>query len=118
MTRKLSLNQALQRLPAFTGNVACGFKIEIAGMGVAKCSIVASTRRDMNTFADSGATSHFFCSNAVFNQGTLHFVGRRSFTFADNSKISATSRRALQLPLEKENLCLSNVFSFQTSGRI
>lgn len=83
-------------------------KIEIAGMSLEKSTVLPPSLGNMDTYADSGATSHFFCSESVFVPSSLHDVDGRKILLADNTTVTATQRGDVILPFTNANLRLTD----------
>lgn len=80
------------------------FKIEIAGLSIEMYTALPSIQADMETYAESEAISHSFCSRNVFVPRSLHEVNGTIILPADNTSVTAMQRGDLIVPFSKGNL--------------
>lgn len=75
-----------------------------------KSIVLSPTQGNINTYADSTATSHLFCSIAVFVPISLHVVFGRTLMLADYTSLTATKRSDVILPFLIASLRLTDAF--------
>lgn len=83
-------------------------KVEIAGAILQKSTI--SPPKDHKSYADSGATGHFFNSKASFIPGTLHKCDTTTVLLADRTPVSSDQCRDVIIPFKNANIRLKNTF--------
>lgn len=81
-----------------------------------KSTVLSSAFKDMDTNAESGATSHFFCSASAFVPNTLLSIYAKCIEFAVNTTISATQQGHVLLPLFEGTFWLNDVLLVRDLG--
>lgn len=64
-----------------------GAQIQTAGMGVEKSIVLPSECNGLDSYAESGATSHLFCFASAFVPNALFDVFPRLIELADNTTV-------------------------------
>jgi len=85
-----------------------GKKVELAGAAVQKTSVLPP--KDNRSYADSGATGHFFHCEDLFVPGSLKACDETTVLLADQTSVQSTQCGDVILPFQNANIRLKNAF--------
>lgn len=89
-------------------------KVEIAGAVVHKTTVLPP--QDNRSYADSGATGHFFHSHSLFDPVTIRKCETTMVVLADKTTVSSNKCGDVVLPFENANIRLKNTFLVPNLG--
>lgn len=91
-----------------SGNAGHGKNVEIAGTLLQKATVLPP--RDNRSYADSGATAHFFHSQSLFVPGSMKECDPTTVLLADKTPVSSTECGDVIIPFRDANIRLRNTF--------
>lgn len=89
-------------------------KVGNAEIESGKSSVLPPTFSSVDTYADSGATAHFFCSSSAFVPNTLTGIPTKTIKLGDHTTLTATQQEEAILSFSYVNLKVWDVLFVPT----